>query len=76
MHDAGDRGAAAVADVGCGTGNRTGCRDATEDAGKNIPESLTDQLGVGFVGITDHSVRDDSGQQGFDACQQRDGKGR
>ena len=52
MHDAGDRGAAAVADVGCGTGDRTGCRDTAENTGKNISESLTDQLGVGFVGIT------------------------
>ena len=69
MHDSCDRRAAAVFNVGGGAGNGTGGRDSAEKSGKDISESLTDQLCVGVMTVTDHAVGDNAGEQGFDACQ-------
>ena len=72
MYDACDGCASAIFYIGSGTRDGSGSRDSAEKSGKDISESLTDQLGVGVMPVTDHSVGNDAGKQGFDACQQSD----
>ena len=74
MYDTRYRSAAAVADIGSSTRDCSGCRDSSEQSGEDISKSLTNQFGVGFVVVANHTVRDNSGQQRFNSGKDCDGK--
>ena len=42
MDDTGNRGTSAVFDIGCGSGDRSGCRDTAEERRHDVTDTLTD----------------------------------
>ena len=74
--DAGNRSVATIAHVCSSSCNGTRCRNSTEQAGKNISQTLSNQFCIGFMCIADHSVRYNCGKKGFDSCQYCNRKGR
>ena len=74
VYHTGNRAAAAVFDVGGGSGNGTGGGNAAEEGGTDISHALGHQFHVGIVPGTHHAVCHNAGQQGFNGRQNGNGE--
>ena len=75
MNQSGDRCFPSVVDVGHGTGNRPGSRDASEEGGDDICGALSQKLLIRVVLVSGHPVGDRCRQQGFDGSEYGDRNG-
>ena len=76
VHDAGDRAAATVVDVGHRAGDGAGDGDAAEDRDDDVGRALGDQLGVRVVAVADDAVGHGGREQRLDGAQHGDREGR
>lgn len=76
MDDARYRSAAAVVDVGHGTGNGAGGGNTAEERRTDVGNALADEFLVGVVVVTAHAVCHSGGKQGLDGTEHGDGQRR
>jgi hypothetical protein len=74
VHDAGDRGARAGADVGSRPGDGSGSGNTAKERRGDVGDSLRDEFDVWIVAIASHTVGDDGREHAFKHGQQRDCK--
>ncbi|MNT55156.1 hypothetical protein D3C72_1923720 [compost metagenome] len=76
MHDAGQRAAAAVTDIGGGAGNRAGGGETAEQRCGQVGDALADQFLVGIMLAARHAVGHHRRQQRLDGPEHGNRKGR
>ena len=76
VNHAGNRAFGPRLDVGSGAGDGPGGRNAAEQGGPDVADSLGNEFHIGFVASSRHAVRHGGAQQGFNRRQQGDGEGR
>ena len=76
VDDTGNRGTSAIVDVGHRAGNRSGHRNTTKQRYDHIGRTLGDQLCVGVMFVTCHTISHRSREQRLDRTQDSDREGR
>ena len=75
VDDTGNRGTSAIVDVGHRAGNRSSHGNTTKQRYDHIGRTLGDQLRVGVMFVTCHTISYGSGEQRLDRTQDSDREG-